>query len=142
MPRPRVGDEPLTAAQRKRRQRAAEAATKAVAAALALRDQMPRAEDVEAVPVNPREAARQLQGAEDAVPALRYTRSELDAAFEAGGMFVAAQQALRGGAHLRGSVDEWVAATPPFLWLFQVALSGSPWAEEAEAAGWLGVSPT
>ena len=92
--------------------------------------------------VNPREAARQIQGAEDGVQALRYTRAEMDAAFEAGTMFGAAQQALGGAAHLRGVVDEWVGSGPPLLWQFQVALSGSPWAEEAAAAGWLGESPT
>ena len=142
MPRPRVSEEPLTPAERKRRQRSAEAAEKAVANQQGAGNEPGGAVDVEATPINPREAARQIQHAEDTAHALRYGRSDMDAAFEAGAMFAAAQQALGGAGHLRGVVDEWVGSGPPLLWLFQSALSGSPWAEEAEAAGWLGESPT
>ena len=142
MPRPRVAEEPLTPAERKRRQRAGQAAEKAVADQLKAGDESGPVVDMETVPVNPREAARQLQHAEDTAHALRYSCADMDAAFEAGTMFGAAQQALGGAAHLHGVVDEWVGSGPPLLWQFQVALSGSPWAEEAETAGWLGGSLT
>ncbi len=136
----------MTAAERKARSRAAKAIEQGVGKRVpqsATKQAKPPEDDIlHRLTVNPREAARQIQGSEDGVQALRYTRAELDAAFAAGGMFVAAQQALRGASHLRGVVDEWAASGPPLLWLFQVALSGSPWAEEAEAAGWLGGSPT
>ena len=139
-----IGDRALTSTERSQRTRTA----KANAAAVAAQQGADHGEDGDSdakgagQPVNPKDAASLLQLTQDAVQYLRYGRTDMEEAFTAGTMFGAAQQALGGAAHLRGVVDEWVGSGPPLLWQFQVALSGSPWAEEAEAAGWLGGSLT
>lgn len=143
--RPRVGDAPLTGAERVARHRARQTDAQAVASRQRPQEKptvATTALEDERFPVSPKEAAVQLQRARDAVHALRYGRADLDAAFSAGAMFSAAQQAMAGAKHLRASVDQWVQGEPALLWLFQTALSGSPWAEEAEEAGWLGTPAT